>query len=363
VLGCDLVVTASEEALSKMREGYSHVVVNSYEAPTSAFLGNPDLRFPAQGMKQSISQAVGAAGYAEVNATRLATALLGDALASNMFMLGFAWQKGLIPVSEEAILEAIRLNATAVEFNQQAFVWGRHAAYDPARIEALVNPGSVVRFVPRETLETVLQRFSTMLRQYQNDQLVSRYRALVARVQATESRLRLEKQTLSLAVAKTYAHILAYKDEYEVARLYTDDTFMQEIQAAFEGNYKLKFHLGPSWMTGGHATKRHLGSWIRGAMRLLAGLRFLRGTAFDPFGWQADRRLERRLIVEYEQWVTQLLEKLDTDNHPRAVELVLKTGEIRGFGHIKASNYRRVHAELTTALLSFDRRKENREVA
>jgi indolepyruvate ferredoxin oxidoreductase len=363
VLGCDLVVSASEEALSKMREGVSHAVINSYEAPTSAFLSDPDLRFPAAAMKQAIAQAVGADGYAEINATRLATSLLGDALASNMFMLGFAWQKGLIPVSEEAILEAIRLNGTAVDFNRQAFAWGRHAAHDPARIEALVNPGSVVHLVPRETVESVLQYHTTWLRGYQGEALATRYRTLIERVAKAEAALVPEKQTLALAVAKTYAHFLAYKDEYEVARLYTNGDFLREIRETFEGDYRLRFHLGPSWMTGGRATKRHLGSWAMLAMRILASMRFLRGSMLDPFGWQRDRRLERRIIADYERWIECLLEHLTAGNRDAAALLVQKTATIRGFGHIKSENYQRVREEIEAALQQLERPADIRAVA
>lgn len=365
VLGCDLVVTASEEALSKMREGFSRVVVNSDEAPTSAFLNNPDLHFPAPAMKQAIAQAAGAGACIEVNATRLAMALMGDALASNMFMLGYAWQQGLIPLSEAAIFEAIRLNGAAVEFNQQAFAWGRLAAHEPARVEALVTPASVVHLVPRETVEAVLQRYRQHLRAYQNEALAARYHALVLRVQEAEDRLigARPARALTLAVANTYGRLLAYKDEYEVARLYTDGRFMQEIDAAFEGEYRLKFHLGPRWMTGGQPGKRRLGPWALGAMRLLAGLRGLRGTLFDPFRWQADRRLEREIIRHYEQWIARMLKVLDTERHAQIVELARRTEAIRGFGHIKAAQYRQVHSELETALQALETPASRREVA
>ncbi|TDR72497.1 indolepyruvate ferredoxin oxidoreductase family protein [Paludibacterium purpuratum] len=363
VLGCDLVVTASEEALAKMREGFSHIVVNSYEAPTSAFLTQPDLRFPAQAMKQTIQQSVGIDHYAEVNATKLATALLNDALATNMFMLGFAWQKGLVPVSEEAILEAIRLNGAAVEFNYQAFVWGRHAAHDPARIEALLTNSSVIQFVPRETVDGIVHQRSQLLTTYQNAKLAERYRALVERVKQAETRLTPNRQPLTLAVAKVYAQVLAYKDEFEVARLYSDGEFMSEIRAAFDGEFTLRFHLGPSWMTHGKATKKTLGPWALKAMRLLASLRFVRGTILDPFGWQADRQLERRMIAEFESMIDQLTQKLSADNLPQAIELVNLVQGIRGFGHIKAANYQRTRLAIEPLLAQFRTAKAQRQVA
>ena len=353
VLGCDLVVTASEEALSKMREGFSHVVVNSYEAPTSAFLTQPDLRFPAQAMKQTLQQSVGATHFSDINATRLATGLLNDAVATNMFMLGFAWQKGLVPISEEALMEAIRLNATAVEFNQQAFGWGRQAAHDPARVEGLLSSNSIVQFVPRETVDAVLHHRVPLLSAYQNARLAERYRALVLRVKEAESRLSPNRHPLTLAVAKGYYQVLAYKDEFEVARLYTDGEFLNDVNATFQGDFKLRFHLGASWMTGGKPVKIALGSWALKAMRVLASLRFLRGSLLDPFAHQKDRRLERRMISEYEALIDQILPGLTADNLPIALELVNVVFKIRGFGHIKAANYQRAQQQLQQGLERF----------
>ncbi|MBI3143762.1 MAG: indolepyruvate ferredoxin oxidoreductase family protein [Pseudogulbenkiania sp.] len=339
ILGCDLVVTAAEEALAKMREGFSHAIINSFESPTSAFLKNPDQRFPARSMKDAIIESVGAGHYSEVNATRLATSLLGDAIASNMFMLGYAWQKGLVPVSEEAIMEAIRLNGAAVNFNQQAFFWGRHAAHDLARVEALVTPNAVVQFVPRETPDAVLHHRAKLLTAYQNARLAERYKALVQRVKAAEDGVKPGSHALTLAVARSYYHVLAYKDEYEVARLYTDGEFLRALDGTFEGDYTLHIQLGASWMTGGKEKKVSFGSWMLPAMKVLARLRFLRGTPLDVFGWQADRKLERQLIGEYETLVDTLLKGLKADNLATAVELAKLAEGVRGFGPIKSRGY------------------------
>ena len=363
VLGCDLVVTAAEEALAKMREGFSHAIVNSYESPTSAFLKNPDVRFPSRAMKDAVIESVGAGRFWEVNATRLATALMGDAIASNMFMLGYAWQKGLVPVSEEALMEAIRLNGAAVKFNQQAFIWGRHAAHDPGRVEALTNPSSVVQFVPRETLDGVLHHRAKELLNYQNQALAERYKALVGKVQAAEQALNPASSSLSLAVARAYFHVLAYKDEYEVARLYTDGDFLRELASQFDGDYQLRFHIGASWVTGGVAKKIAFGPWLFKGMKLLARLRFLRGTALDPFGWQSDRKLERRLITEFEQLVDGLLSGLSLDNLATATELVKLYEGVRGFGHVKEAAYRQASDKQKTLLEQFRQQAGKRKVA
>ncbi|WP_046168477.1 indolepyruvate ferredoxin oxidoreductase family protein [Chromobacterium vaccinii] len=340
VLGCDLVVTAAEEALAKMRDGFSHAIVNSYESPTSGFLKNPDIRYPAKAMKDAIVEAVGAGRFSEVNANKLATALMGDAIAANMFMLGYGWQKGLVPVSLEAIMEAVRLNGAAVKFNQDAFTWGRHAAQDLARVEALVSPTAVVQFVPRETPDAVVHHRSTLLAAYQNGALAERYKALVQQVRQAEEAAQPGSTALTLAAARAYHHLLAYKDEYEVARLYSDGEFQREVAAQFDGDYKLRFHIGVAWLTRGQPRKIAIGSWLMPAMKLLAKLRFLRGTALDPFAWQDDRKLERQLIAEFEQELPALLAKLTPDTLPRAVEWMKTWEGVRGFGHIKLANYR-----------------------
>lgn len=363
VLGCDLVVTAAEEALAKMRDGFSHAIVNNYESPTSAFLKNPDVRFPSKAMKDAIVESVGVGRYSEVNATRLATSLLGDAIASNMFMLGYAWQKGLVPVTLEAIMEAVRLNGAAVKFNQDAFSWGRHAAHDPARIEALVSPSAVVAFVPRETPDAVLHHRATALTAYQNAALAERYKALVARVRQTEEALNPASSALTLAVAKNYYHVLAYKDEYEVARLYTDGSFQRELAQQFDGDYQLRFHIGAGWITGGQPRKVAFGPWLLTGMKWLAKLRFLRGTLLDPFARQADRKLERRLIGEFERQVEDLLSGLTLDALPRAVELVKTWEGVRGFGHIKERNYQQAKSKQAQLLSELKPGGKNRQVA
>lgn len=363
VLGCDLVVTAAEEALAKMRDGFSHAIVNNYESPTSAFLKNPDVRFPSKAMKDAVVESVGAGRYSEVNATRLATSLLGDAIASNMFMLGYAWQKGLVPVTLEAIMEAVRLNGAAVKFNQDAFSWGRHAAHDPARIEALVSPSAVVAFVPRETPDAVLHHRSSALTAYQNAALAERYKTLVGRVRQAEEALNPASSALTLAVAKNYYHVLAYKDEFEVARLYTDGGFQRELAQQFDGDYQLRFHIGAGWITGGQPRKVAFGPWLLTGMKWLAKLRFLRGTLLDPFAWQADRKLERRLIGEFEQQVDALLGGLTLDALPRAVELVKTWEGVRGFGHIKERNYQQAKSKQTQLLSELKPGGKNRQVA
>jgi indolepyruvate ferredoxin oxidoreductase len=340
LLGCDLAVSAAEETLAKLREGFSHALINSNEAPTSALLRSPDLAFPAAEMKASIAEAVGAGRYADVDAHRLSNALLGDAIASNMFMLGFAWQRGLLPVSENAILEAIRLNATAVEFNQRAFRWGRVAGHDPLSAER--HSGSVLHFVPRETPDTVVQQRMQWLTRYQHARLAERYQRLVERVRQAEDAVQPGSTRLTLAVARIYYQRLAYKDEYEVARLYSDGEFDRALAQTFEGRVRVDIWLSPSWLGRVHRGKIRCGPWIRPLLKGLAALRFLRGSRFDPFGWQADRRLERNLIRDYEDLIEQLLAGLAPDTLTLACELAQLGAAVRGFGHIKAAHAQRI---------------------
>lgn len=363
ILGCDLVVTAAEEAMAKMRDGFSHAVVNNYESPTSAFLKNPDVRFPAKAMKDAIIESVGAANYAEVNATRIATALLGDAIAANMFMLGYAWQRGLVPVSLEAIMHAVELNGAAVKFNQDAFTWGRHAAHDPAKVEALVAPSAVVQFVPRETVEGVLHHRSKELVAYQDEKLAARYKALVERVKQAEEQVNPASSALTLAVAKNYYHLLAYKDEYEVARLYSDGEFLRDLAAQFDGDLKLTFHFGASWMTGHQPKKINLGPWALKAMGVIARFKSLRGTALDPFGWQADRKLERALIGEFEQLVDELIGKLKLGNLATATEMVKQYEGVRGFGHVKEAGLKTARQKLAELRKQFDAQPSSKGAA
>jgi indolepyruvate ferredoxin oxidoreductase len=279
---------------------------------------------------------------------------MGDAIATNPFMLGFAYQRGLLPVSGEAILRAIELNNVAVEFNKRAFQWGRRAAVDLAGVERAAAPAKA-RKVP-ETLEEIVAHRRAHLIGYQNAAYADRYQALVDRAAQAERARAPGMSGFALAVAKNYAKLLAYKDEYEVARLYTDGAFAERLAAQFEGDPKLKVHLAPPlWAqrdpATGHLKKRAYGGWVIPAFRILARLKFLRGTAFDPFGRQAERAEERRLIAEYEALVARLSAELNAANHGAAVALAALPETIRGFGHVKAASIaaaRKRQAELLT---------------
>ena len=335
LLGCDLLVASGPDALAKLSVGKSHAVINSQQTPTAAFTRDPDAQFPAAAMAQAITDAVGTDTTHFVDATRLAVGLLGDSIASNLFMLGYAYQLGLVPLTADAIDKAIELNAVAVSLNQQAFLWGRRAAHDLAAVEAVLNPVNHTPPAQEQTLEQRLAANAATLRQYQNPAYADAYLAWVRRVGDAETRL-LPGQPLALteAVAQYTFKLLAYKDEYEVARLYSNGDFTRQLQAQFEGDYRLEFHLAPSWL-GSTREKRRFGPWMLKAFGMLAPLKFLRGTVFDPFGYSQERRQERRLIERYREDIELILTHLSAANRHTAISLARLPEQIRGYGHVK----------------------------
>jgi len=341
VIGCDLVVTGGADALARMAPGRTRVVVNSHETPTGDLSNNPDLAFPGRVFADAIGKAAGQGGVMALDATRIATALLGDSIASNLFMLGFAWQKGFIPLGEAAIEQAIELNGVAVAFNKQAFLWGRRAAHDlPAVLKAAGLDGAAPVAPAALTLDEMIAKRVAFLTGYQDAAYASRYEALVRRVAETERQKTPGRDDLARAVARYYFKLLAYKDEYEVARLYTDGSFSKQLSDTFESYDRLVFHMAPPLVAErdpetGHLKKRTFGPWMRSAFKVLARLKGLRGTALDVFGRTEERRMERRLIGEYEATVAELLAGLDPASHAMAVEIARIPEKIRGYGHVK----------------------------
>ncbi|HML11415.1 MAG TPA: indolepyruvate ferredoxin oxidoreductase family protein [Stellaceae bacterium] len=358
LLGCDLVVSASGESLSKLRPGETHAIVNSHQIITGDFTRNPDLAFPEQELRRAVGNAVGQGGVEFLDATGLATGLLGDSLATNLFMLGFAYQRGLVPVSGEAILRAIELNGAAVEFNRRAFRWGRRTALDPELVASRAIPADAAPETHRlsETLDEVIARRVAFLTAYQNAAYAARYAGWVDRVRGAETEALAGSAALTDAVARALFKLMAYKDEYEVARLYTDTGFARRIGEQFEGDYKLKFHLAPPLTAErdpatGHLIKREYGPWMLTGFRVLAALKFLRGTPFDIFGRTEERRAERAATAAYESQLDEIVAALSEDNLALAVELAALPLEIRGFGHVKEMSRQRA-AEKAEGLLA-----------
>ena len=347
VLGCDSLVASGDLALNVMHPERTTVIVNTHEQITGQFVRNPDLQFPTDSVLGRIRAAAGAGNVQVLDATRIATRLLGDAIGSNLFLLGFAYQQGLVPVSSSAIERAIELNAVAVEMNREAFRWGRRAARDTATVERLALQGDdgLEPAAPR-SLDEFIARRAVDLTAWQNAAWAARYRALVNRVREAERALAGAPgagETLAEAVARCAYKLMAYKDEYEVARLYTDGAFRERLTASFEGNPRVSFHLAPPLLARrdpvtGVPRKRAFGPWMWRVLGLVARMRFLRGTPFDPFGHTAERRTERRLIEEYFETVDELLAALSPANHGLAIEIASVPESIRGYGHVKERN-------------------------
>ena len=359
VLGCDMMTAASADAISKMELGRARAVINTHAVPSGAFTQDADWAFPADHMRSLIEEAVGAEAVAFIDATAIATALMGDSIATNLFALGFAWQRGLIPLSEASILRAIELNGVAVESNQKSFLWGRRAAHDRERVERIARPGepvAITHLLP-QTLDKLVARRAEFLTAYQDAKYAHRYEVLVARVREAEAAAG-GGDALAKAVAKYYFKLLAYKDEYEVARLYTDGAFAEIVARQFEGDFTLKFHLAPPLLSkidavSGKPIKQTYGQWMMKAFGVLAKLKFVRGTAFDIFGHTAERKTERALIVEYEALIAELLSNLSLEKQGVAVELASLPEQIRGFGHVKEAGLEKVRAKRDALLAAW----------
>jgi indolepyruvate ferredoxin oxidoreductase len=356
VLGCDMVVVNDYWALSKIRADRTEVVLNTYQAMPGPFTMKPDMQFPARDIVAAVKTALDGREPLQVDATELATALLGDSIASNLFMLGYAWQKGLVPLSFESIDRAVELNGAAVKMNREAFAWGRLAAIDPDAVKQAAGRGANaaeadVIALPLDderlskTLDERIARRVAFLTDYQDSAYAKRYSDLVAKVREAESRKAPGSTALSEAVARYAFKLMAYKDEYEVARLYTSGEFKRRVEQQFEGDYKLHFNLAPPLFAkkdaDGHLVKREYGAWMMSAFGLLAKFRRLRGTAFDVFGYTAERKGERQLIADYFARIDTLLATLDGGNVALAAEIASIPELIRGYGHVKEKHLAR----------------------
>lgn len=344
IVGCDVIVTASRDALSRMGVGRTHAAINSTLAPTAAFVKNPDWKYPDAGAEEKIRAACGTESVSAVDAGKIATALMGDAIATNMFMLGYAWQHGWVPLTEASILQSIALNGVSIEFNQQSFAWGRLAAHDLSAVEKelkILVPSQVIEFKRAPSLDDVITRRVAFLTDYQNAAYADSYKIFVDQVRKAEAAIAgaSPSQRLTEAVARYLFKLMAYKDEYEVARLHSAAAFKSKIEGMFEGDFAIKYHLAPPLLSKrdshGHLVKREFGSWVGKVFPLLAGLRFLRGSVLDPFGHTEERKSERALIDTYRKTIVQLLPHLTADNLAQVVALASIPEDIRGYGHVK----------------------------
>jgi indolepyruvate ferredoxin oxidoreductase len=354
VLGGDIVVVGSKKVLGAIKPGNTRVIVNTAEFLPGDFTRNADYSLPTERLKRAIVGSAGRERSNFVDASRLAIALLGNSIGANMFMLGYAFQVGALPLSAEAVERAIEMNGEAVPMNIAAFRYGRRAAVDPAAIEALIKPRPQAEnesLKLSQSFSETVERRVAFLKAYQSARYARRYRELVEKLRAAEAEKAPGQCGLSEAVARYLFKLMAYKDEYEVARLFADTSFVERVRSTFDGdNLRFEFHLAPPLLARhdpltGEPKKMSFGPWLLTVFAVLAKFRFLRGTPLDPFGYTAERRIERRLIEEYEAILGEIIERLTPANHQLAVELAALPEKIRGFGPVKQRHLAAAKAE------------------
>ncbi|MCH8303103.1 MAG: 2-oxoacid:acceptor oxidoreductase family protein, partial [Proteobacteria bacterium] len=358
LIGCDLVVSSSPKASSTMRKGHTRVVLNTTEMSTADFVKFRDANLKASDRVEAIQNVVGKQNLSTIAANQLTESLLGNTIYSNVLMVGYAWQKGLLPISLGAMLRAIELNGVEVEQNKKAFGWGRIAATSPEFVqEQIADPQQTVTGI--ESLDEIIRRRADFLVDYQDQALSRRFTDLVERVRQTETAVGGgDKLPLTEASARSYFKTLAYKDEYEVARLHTATGFLEKVRRDYGDKARLRFHLAPPLLSRGvdargRPRKREFGAWMIPAFRLLARLRKLRGTRFDLFGMTAERRMERALIGEFEKNVEILLQHLSLHNINLAIEIVNEYLEIRGYGPVKEEAAEKARARIASKLTGY----------
>jgi len=353
VIACDSIVAANKASLAVMREGRTFVALNTHGSPTATLVNNADWSFPGAACEAAVGKAVGQQGLGMFDAEEVAVKLLGDSLYTNPLMLGYAWQKGRVPLSYQALMRAIELNNVQIDNNKAAFEWGRRCAVDLAAVQGLYAATQVINIIKRPGVDELVAKRVEFLTDYQNAAYAEQYKAFVEKVRAVEGKLNSTK--LTEAVARYLFKLMAYKDEYEVARLHTDAKFLNKIAAQFEGDYKLVHHLAPPLLAKknekGELVKQQMGAWVRPAFGILAKLKGLRGTALDIFGRTEERKMERALIGEYRESIEAILAKgLTAERLALATEIARIPEEIRGYGHVKERHLHAAKAKWQTLM-------------
>ena len=371
IIGCDPIVAANKETMMRMRAGRTHVALNSNATPTAAFVKNANWVNPSDACVHEVVQAVGLDAVGAFNADAAASQLMGDTIYTNPMLLGYAWQKGWIPLSQASLTRAIELNAVAVEQNKTAFEWGRRAAHDASAFQSLLTPGQVVAFTKRSSVDELITKRVEFLTDYQNAAYAQDYAAFVQKVRLVDEAVGEKSLALTQAVARYLFKLMAYKDEYEVARLHTDARFHARINAMFEGDFKVHYHLAPPLVAKknarGELLKQQFGPWMLTVFKVLARFKGLRGTALDLLGRTEERRTERALIAEYRATLDEVLVGLtDASRESRyavALEIARIPELIRGFGHVKERNLQAARQNRTALMTQFRHPQAAQKVA
>jgi indolepyruvate ferredoxin oxidoreductase len=343
LIGCDIVVSSSPRASSRYCKGKTKALLNTSEMPTADFVQHRDASLRTDERVEAIRNIVGAENTNTLDANAIAEEILGNTIYANVLLLGCAWQQGLVPVSLEAMLRAIELNNVEVDKNKKAFSWGRVAAVHPEILATMLDGDAT----SAESINELIERRAEFLIDYQNQALADRFTHLVQRVRETA-----QDDRLTEAVARSYFKLLSYKDEYEVARLHTQAGFLESVREQFGNKARVRFHMAPPLLSRqkdsrGRPRKKEFGSWIVPLFHILARLRGLRGTAFDPFGITAERRMERALIAEFETLVDTGLAQISSANIELLINDVVCYMDIRGYGPVKEQAVKDVHARLS----------------
>lgn len=356
VIACDLVVGTDKRALHVMKHGRTRAIANMDIIPTADFIRDRNIDFQARLRLKTIEKACGAEYVDHLDANAIAGRLMGDLVFSNMLLFGFAWQKGLAPLSLAAIDRAIELNGVAVDKNKRAFSLGRAAAVNG---KLILEAAGLLETAPAvETLDSFIDERAAFLADYQNAAYANDYRTFVDDIRKKTASID-KDEGFARAVARYLFKLMAYKDEYEVARLYTDGPFRKTIAKTFTGNYRLKFHMAPPLLNRethalGRPKKKEFGPWMMTAFGVLSTFKFLRGTALDPFGRTAERKMERRLIAEYRTRISTIAEKMTLEKFDAALAIATLPDEIRGFGPVKEESVKAAEAKLADLSNAFD---------
>ena len=340
VVGFDMVVAAGREAVTAMHGETTRAVINDHMVPLAAFAENPDMDLNRSGYTDVIGAKLGQDAVDFLNATQIAIGVSGDAISANILLLGFAYQKGLLPISRASLAAAIALNGVAVEENLRAFAWGRVAAADPERIQELTGTVGIDASAAEPGLDDFIINNGEELLAYQNQAYQARYLDRLQRLRQKIGEAAPDRDQLGRAVARNLYRFMAYKDEYEVSRLFTDGRFRARLEARFSGDFRLGYHLAPPLFAptdpvSGAPRKLQFGAWMTPVFKLLARLKFLRGSPFDPFGALSERRAERKLRDQFEALIDDIAGQLSAANYDAALALITNYDQVRGFGHIK----------------------------
>lgn len=352
ILACDEVGANSRDAVAAIRPGHTRILANSNVAITGDFTRNRDAVIDSHGLERRMSAMVGKDRFASYPFSQLAERLLGDAIGANLMMVGYAWQRGWLGLDEESFESALELNGVAIKMNRSALLLGRRLAIEP---DALLRAAGL-QDVEEEDLGQLIERLSNDLVAYEDRAYANRFCDIVENARKAAEIVDHE-DAYAMTVARSLYKLMAYKDEYEVARLYTDGRFERALAKQFEGKARISFHLAPPIFSrrdpvSGELRKRKFGPWMFSAFRLLARMKRLRGTMLDPFGWTQERRMERAIIEEYEALVSSLSEKINEDTITKAIEIASLPMEIRGYGHVKERAVEAFRAAVSSATVS-----------